>query len=110
MAKVYPIDRGVIDRTQDWLMKQQDADGTWAKIGMTHSETIASMGDPKLLLTSYVVWSLLDSGLQDAGAEEVDRLHPRPHQGRQGQRLHPGPGRQRPGRLGRQGRQHAARC
>ena len=24
MAKVYPIDRGVIDRTQDWLMKQQD--------------------------------------------------------------------------------------
>ena len=54
MAKVYPIDRGVIDRTQAWLMKQQAADGTWAKIGTTHSETIASMGDPKLLLTSYV--------------------------------------------------------
>ena len=29
MAKVYPIDRGVIDRTQAWLMKQQAADGTW---------------------------------------------------------------------------------
>ena len=25
MAKVYPIDRGVIDRTQTWLMKQQAA-------------------------------------------------------------------------------------
>ncbi len=64
MAKVYPVDHGVIDRTQAWLMKQQAADGTWDKIGATHSETIANMGDPKLLLTSYVAWALLDSGLK----------------------------------------------
>jgi len=64
MDKVFPIDRGVIDRTQRWLMSQQNADGTWDKIGDTHSETIARMGDPKLLLTSYVAWSLLDSGLR----------------------------------------------
>src|SRR5262245_57417443 len=64
MAKVYPIDRGVIDRTQQWLLKQQEADGTWSKIGGTHGETITTMGDPKLLLTSYVAWSLLDSGLR----------------------------------------------
>ena len=62
MAKVYPIDKGVIDRTQAFLMKKMDKDGTWSNIGATHGETIASMGDPKLLLTSYVVWSLLDSG------------------------------------------------
>src|SRR5437868_8333885 len=62
MAKVYPIDRGVIDRTQAFLMKNMDKDGTWSNIGATHGETIASMGNPKLLLTSYVVWSLLDSG------------------------------------------------
>jgi hypothetical protein len=64
MAKVYPIDRGVIDRTQKWLMSQQNADGTWDKIGATHGETIERMGDAKLLLTSYVAWSLLDSGLR----------------------------------------------
>jgi hypothetical protein len=65
MSKVYPIDKGVIARTQAWLMKQQDAkDGTWSKIGMTHGESIERMGDPKLLLTSYVAWSLLDSGLR----------------------------------------------
>src|SRR5438132_121040 len=64
MAKVYPIDRGVIDRTQQWLMKQREADGTWSNIGATHSETISRMGNPKLLLTSYVVWSLVDSGLR----------------------------------------------
>src|SRR6516164_6706241 len=62
MAKVYPIDKGVIDRTQKWLLKQQDKDGTWSNIGATHSETIAQMGNPKLLLTSYVAWALLDSG------------------------------------------------
>jgi hypothetical protein len=61
MAKVYPVDRRVIDRTQKWLMKQQAEDGTWSKIGATHGVSIERMGDPKLLLTSYVAWSLLDS-------------------------------------------------
>src|SRR6266851_1970886 len=70
MAKVYPIDRGVINRTHAWLMKQMDKDGTWSKIGMTHGESIERMGDPKLLLTSYVVWSLLDSGLR---TKELDK-------------------------------------
>src|SRR5262245_50165742 len=64
MSKVYPIDKGVIERTQKWLMKQQEADGTWSKIGGTHGESIERMGDPKLLLTSYVTWSLLESGLK----------------------------------------------
>src|SRR6201987_4117133 len=63
MARVYPIDRGVIDRTQKWLMSQMAADGTWSNIGATHGESITRMGDPKLLLTSYVVWALLDSGI-----------------------------------------------
>src|SRR5207249_7540308 len=62
MSKVYPIDKGVITRTQQWLLKQRAADGTWSKIGATHGEAIERMGDPKLLLTSYVVWALLDSG------------------------------------------------
>jgi hypothetical protein len=64
MSKVYPVDRGVIERTQRWLMKQQAADGTWSNIGATHGIAIERMGDPKLLLTSYVTWSLLDSGLK----------------------------------------------
>jgi hypothetical protein len=62
MAKVYPIDRGIIDRTQAFLMRSRDKDATWSNIGATHGETIASMGNPKLLLTSYVTWSLLESG------------------------------------------------
>src|SRR5205823_11186804 len=64
MSKVYTIDRGVIDRTQKWLMKQMGPDGTWSNIGATHGESITRMGDPKLLLTSYVVWALADSGFK----------------------------------------------
>lgn len=62
MAKVYPIDRGIIDRTQAFLMNKRDKDGTWSNIGATHGETIERMGNTKLLLTSYVTWSLLESG------------------------------------------------
>ncbi len=71
MSKVYPIDKGVIERTQKWLMSQQDKNnGTWSNIGATHGETITAMGDAKLLLTSYVTWSLLDSGLR---TKELDK-------------------------------------
>lgn len=66
MARVYPIDRGIIDRTQAFLIKKMDKDGTWSNIGATHGETIASMGNAKLLLTSYVTWSLLESGYDKA--------------------------------------------
>jgi hypothetical protein len=67
MSKVYPIDKGVIDRTQAWLLKVRAADGTWSTIGSTHGESIERMGDPKLLLTSYVTWSLLESGTDPKG-------------------------------------------
>ncbi|MBI2808306.1 MAG: hypothetical protein HYX68_25240 [Planctomycetes bacterium] len=62
MSKVYPIDRAIITRTQGFLMRSREKEGTWSNIGATHGETIASMGNPKLLLTSYVTWSLLESG------------------------------------------------
>lgn len=74
MAKVYPIDRGIIDRTQAWLMKQQEADGTWSNIGATHGESITQMGDPKMLLTSYVTWALLDSGTDKTKPEIVKAI------------------------------------
>src|SRR5262249_4562003 len=59
-------------------MKQQEPDGTWSKIGATHGVSVERMGDPKLLLTSYVVWSLADSGLRDnrlGKAVEYIRAH-----------------------------------
>src|SRR6516164_4245168 len=62
MARVYPVDRAVIERTQKWLLARQEADGSWSNPGGTHGEGIERVGDPKLVLTSYVAWSLLESG------------------------------------------------
>src|SRR5215831_9871415 len=64
MARVYPIDRGVIERTQRWLLSRQEPEGTWSTIGATHGITLERVGNPRLLLTSYVVWSLADSGVR----------------------------------------------
>jgi uncharacterized protein YfaS (alpha-2-macroglobulin family) len=61
MAKVYPIDRAVIERTQKWLMKQMAPDGTWS---MTHHHLIEHTGNPKFVPTCYVVWALCDSGFK----------------------------------------------
>src|SRR5215471_5673696 len=72
MARVFPVDPGVIRRTQAWLMKQQGADGTWSNIGATHGESITRMGDAKLLLTSYVTWALLDSMPKPAGWQKSE--------------------------------------
>lgn len=71
MAKVYPVDKGVIERTQKFLLSKQAADGTWDDIGATHSETIATMGNPKLLLTSYVAWAMCDSGNKSPAVEKA---------------------------------------
>jgi hypothetical protein len=73
MARVWPIDRGIIERTQRWLMKQQAADGTWSNIGATHGESIERMGDPKLLLTSYVAWAVLDSMPRPTGWQKSEQ-------------------------------------
>ncbi|MCS7016927.1 MAG: hypothetical protein NZM42_12520, partial [Gemmatales bacterium] len=71
MAKVYPIDTAIITRTQQFLLRKQEADGTWSNIGATHGETIERMGNPKLLLTSYVTWALLESGYRGKEVEKA---------------------------------------
>jgi hypothetical protein len=53
MARVYPVDPAVLDRTRSWLFKQQAADGCWTDGG----------AERKLLLTSYVAWAMAASGL-----------------------------------------------
>src|SRR5438874_11002008 len=57
MARVYPIDRGVITRTRAWLLKKQAANGTWSSAGTNHARPFAQMGDEQVLLTRYVTWS-----------------------------------------------------
>ncbi len=67
MAKVYPVDRELIDRTARWLMAQQQPDGTWLEQGYSEHWQVTS----KLPTTAYITWALIEAGYQDT--PEVNR-------------------------------------
>ncbi len=58
MAQVYPVDEAVIERAAQWLLSQQQADGTW----QVHDYRA---GQGALGATSYVVWALVEAGYED---------------------------------------------
>jgi uncharacterized protein YfaS (alpha-2-macroglobulin family) len=64
-ARVIEIDARVLERARAWLASVQGADGSWGNVGATHGERIASLPDPRLALTSYVAWAMIDSGGRD---------------------------------------------
>ena len=66
MSEIMDVDENVISRVQQWLIKQQKKNGAWNNVGQTHGEAIASMKDPSIPLTAYLVWSLAHSGYEGA--------------------------------------------
>jgi uncharacterized protein YfaS (alpha-2-macroglobulin family) len=54
MAKVYPVDEAMIERTARWLVQQQAGDGSWS------SEDYRVAGQ-QLATTAYVTWALAES-------------------------------------------------
>lgn len=61
MAKVYPVDQALIDRTAAWLMSQQQPDGTWLEQGYSEHWQISS----ELPTTAYIAWALIEAGYLD---------------------------------------------
>ena len=61
MARVHAVDRGIIDRSRRWLAGKQGPDGAWNKETHLHGQNMA-LGASKLRTSSYVLWSLLQSG------------------------------------------------
>jgi hypothetical protein len=58
MAGVYPVDQAIVDRTVNWLLAQQQANGSW-RLG----DSRAGMG--ALGPTAYVAWALIEAGHED---------------------------------------------
>jgi hypothetical protein len=67
MAKVYPVDQAVIDRTAQWLLNQQQPDGTWLDKGYSEHWQV----NTKTAATAYIAWSLIDAGYKNT--PEVER-------------------------------------
>ena len=67
MARVYPVDEALIERTARWLLAQQNSDGTWVDQGYSEHWQI----DSSIPTTAYIVWALVDAGYGDT--PEVSR-------------------------------------
>ena len=61
MSKVHDVDRRIIHRSRQWLAGKQGQDGSWQKDTHLHGYNMA-LGASRLRTTSYVLWSLLQSG------------------------------------------------
>jgi len=61
MAKVYPVDPALIQRTADWLLYQQQSDGTWSDRGYSEHWQI----DSEVPTTAYIAWALIEAGYED---------------------------------------------
>lgn len=61
MAKVYPVDEAIIERTAQWLLRQQGSDGTWTDRGYSEHWRI----DDEVPTTAYIAWALIEAGYRN---------------------------------------------
>ena len=67
MARVYPVDEDLLERTARWLLDRQAADGTWSEQGYSEHWQI----DAQAPTTAYIAWALIEAGYKDR--PEVER-------------------------------------
>ncbi len=72
MSRVHDVDPALLQRASDWLLSQQAGDGSWENDqGLVHENTWSSLGNDRLPVTAYIVWSLIDAGFADqAGTQK----------------------------------------
>ncbi|MBN1810659.1 MAG: hypothetical protein JXA14_02365 [Anaerolineae bacterium] len=61
MAQIYPVDEALVARTAQWLLSQQQGDGTWVDQGYSEHWYVES----KVPTTAYIAWSLIEAGYED---------------------------------------------
>jgi len=72
MAKVYDVDPNVIQRTQQWLASQQQADGSWEPDASFINEGATNRYNSDVLrITAYIGWSLENTGFRGPAVERA---------------------------------------
>jgi len=72
MARVYEVDPRLIQRTQQWLAGQQQADGSWKPDTQFINEGATNRYNSNLLrITAYLAWALENTGYQGAAVEKA---------------------------------------
>jgi len=72
MAKVYDVDPKVVERTQQWLAGQQQADGSWKPDTQFINEGATNRFNSDVLrITAYLGWSLANTGYRGPAVEKA---------------------------------------
>jgi hypothetical protein len=72
MAKVSDVDPRLIERTRDWLVSQQQPDGSWKPDASFINEGATDRYNSNVLrITAYIAWSLVDTGMQGAAIDKA---------------------------------------
>jgi hypothetical protein len=72
MSKVYDVDPRLIQRTQQWLAAQQQADGSWKPDTSFINEGATNRYNSDVLrITAYLAWSLGNTGYQGPAVEKA---------------------------------------
>jgi type II secretory pathway pseudopilin PulG len=84
MARVHDVDARLIERTRQWLLGQQQADGSWQPEGHQMHEDPARRGDlARLSTTAYIAWAVFGAGT-GAGDSASGSPSPQPSPGGRG--------------------------
>ena len=63
MSRVHDVDPALLQRAARWLLSQQESDGSWKNDkGLAHENTWQSLGNDRLPVTAYIIWSLTEAG------------------------------------------------
>jgi uncharacterized protein YfaS (alpha-2-macroglobulin family) len=75
MSKVSEVDARLIDRTADWLARQQQPDGSWKPDTEFINEGATNRYNSNVLrITAYIGWSLANIGYKGAAVENAKRF------------------------------------
>jgi uncharacterized protein YfaS (alpha-2-macroglobulin family) len=72
MAKVYPVDAQMLERTKEYLLSQKDGEGGF-KRNPRALDTFG--GAPEHITNAYIVWAITESGKDDDVAKELGVLN-----------------------------------
>jgi uncharacterized protein YfaS (alpha-2-macroglobulin family) len=82
MRRVHPIDEAMIQRAAEWLLSQQQPDGSWLNDqGLVHESTLKNLQNNRLPVTAYIVWSLIDAGFGNDARTQKGLAYVREHRG-----------------------------
>jgi uncharacterized protein YfaS (alpha-2-macroglobulin family) len=74
MSKVHDMDPRVIRRTQDWLARQQQPDGSWRPDTSFINEGATTRYNSDVLrITAYIAWALENTGYQGPAVDNAKR-------------------------------------